>query len=111
MDDALVEIMTSATSAGYTPVSLPIPEDVLKGVGEAIVRKAKEVAADRGATDVEIQIVDGSPADCILQAAEFEQADMIIMGSRGLGKLGGLLMGSVSHKVSHLSTCTCVTVK
>jgi nucleotide-binding universal stress UspA family protein len=33
------------------------------------------------------------------------------MGSRGLGKMAGVLMGSISHKVSHLSKCTCVTVK
>ena len=36
---------------------------------------------------------------------------LAIMGSRGLGKVADMLMGSVSHKVSHLSKCTCVTVK
>ena len=36
---------------------------------------------------------------------------MIFLGSRGLGDVGGLLMGSVSHKVMHLAPCTCVAVK
>ena len=33
------------------------------------------------------------------------------MGSRGLGDIGGLLLSSVSHKVSSLSGCTCIMVK
>ena len=36
---------------------------------------------------------------------------MIVMGSRGFGDLKGLLMGSVSHKVSNQSPITCITVK
>jgi nucleotide-binding universal stress UspA family protein len=33
------------------------------------------------------------------------------MGSRGVTDFNGLLMGSVSHKISHLAKCTCITVK
>jgi nucleotide-binding universal stress UspA family protein len=36
---------------------------------------------------------------------------MIFVGSRGLGNVKSLLMGSVSHKVAHLAECTCVSVK
>jgi len=36
---------------------------------------------------------------------------MIVMGSWGLGKFADVFMGGVSHKVSHLSSCTCVAVK
>ena len=53
----------------------------------------------------------GDPAKCILAAIDEESADFVVMGSRGLSDLKGLLMGSVSHKVSHLAPCTCVTVK
>ena len=41
----------------------------------------------------------GHIARSILQVAEEEQSDMIIMGSRGLGLLKGVLIGSVSQKV------------
>ena len=68
-------------------------------------------AESTGVKDITTQILDGAPADMIIAAAENENADLIVMGSRGLGNFAGLLLGSVSHKVSHLSKCTCVTVK
>ena len=44
-------------------------------------------------------------------SSKHEKPDMIVMGRRGLSDLQGLLMGSVSHKVSHLADCACLTVK
>ena len=35
----------------------------------------------------------------------------VVVGSRGLSEIRGLLLGSVSHKVCQLAPCTCVTVK
>ena len=52
----------------------------------------------------------GVPADVILEEAERLGVDAIVMGSRGLSDLKGLLVGSVSHKVLHLAKCTVVTV-
>lgn len=43
----------------------------------------------------------GDPAQVILEAVQTFDADCIIMGSRGLGELKGLLVGSVSDKVLH----------
>ena len=60
---------------------------------------------------MEAYVVDGSPAERILMAEDHEGADMIVMGSRGLGRVADIFLGSVSQKVSHLSKCTCVTVK
>ena len=47
----------------------------------------------------------------IVDFARDQRADAIVMGSRGLGDVSGLLLGSVSHKVSHLAACTCIMVK
>jgi nucleotide-binding universal stress UspA family protein len=45
-------------------------------------------------------VVRGDPAESIIQTAESEKADLIVMGRRGRGKLQGLLMGSVSERVA-----------
>ena len=75
-------------------------------LAEAIMEEAKDRAATtRGLTET------GHAAEAILRVAEAERVDLIVMGSRGLGALKGLMVGSVSQKVSHLANCTCITVK
>ena len=106
---AFLEMVSTAYEAG--PLSIPIPDDVLSDVGNLLLDNARQRAEAKGVKDISTHIVDGAPADKIVAAAEKENADMIVMGSRGLGKVAGILMGSVSQKVSHLSECTCVTVK
>lgn len=81
----------------------------------AIARKVAEhgerLAQQAGATRTRIALESGDPASAILEAAERERAGMIVMGSRGLGSLKGLLLGSVSHKVAQLSSRPLLTVR
>ncbi|MEL7155413.1 MAG: universal stress protein [Actinomycetota bacterium] len=55
--------------------------------------------------------VDGEPADVILQVAEQEGADLIVVGSRGEGMAKRLLHGSVSTNVFHHASCAVLVVK
>ncbi len=50
----------------------------------------------------------GPPAQVLLEAAE--DADMVVVGSRGLGGFAGLLLGSVARRVTHLAPCPVVVV-
>ena len=52
----------------------------------------------------------GDPAGVLVDYAKAHAIDLIVMGRRGLGDLGGLLLGSVSHKVAQLASCACLTV-
>ncbi|MDR5867853.1 universal stress protein [Halomonas koreensis] len=60
--------------------------------------------------DVEALIRQGPPAHCIVDEARKFGVDAIVMGSRGLSDIRGMLVGSVSHKVSHVADCTVITV-
>jgi nucleotide-binding universal stress UspA family protein len=53
----------------------------------------------------------GSPGPAILSVAKKYNADLIVMGSRGLGPLKGLFMGSVSSYIVSHSTCPALIVK
>jgi len=107
--NAFLEMVPTSYVAAHMPFI--VPGDVLNDVGNLILDNARKRAASKGVKDISAHIADGSPADVIIAAAEKENADMIVIGSRGLGNIAGLLMGSVSHKVSHLSKRTCVAVK
>lgn len=53
----------------------------------------------------------GSPGPVLLNLAEEKGADLIVMGSRGLGPLKGIFMGSVSSYIVSRSKCPVLVVK
>lgn len=109
--DRFEEVQKSAVTASGFSIAIPFPDGVLESIGNALMDDAEGVAKKHGATDVGRILKGGGAADVILSTANEEKIDLIVMGTRGLSDLRGLLVGSVSHKVSHLSKCTCVTVK
>ncbi len=91
----------------YGSVSAGIRETLAEGVLEKAARSAKL----KGAKRVETRVEFGDAAPVILATAKECGADLIVLGSRGLSDLRGLMMGSVSHKVANLAEVTVLTVK
>ncbi len=83
----------------------------LNYIGKHVLSSVATICRDKGITKVQERVEEGNPANIIINIAEEMPADMIVMGNRGLSDFQGLLVGSVSHKVSHLAKCTCVTVR
>ncbi len=79
-------------------------------LGEHIAEAAKKRAEDAGARDVTTRVCMGDVADKILDVAEAEKAETIVLGRRGLGRVREVLLGSVSQKVLHHTDCTMVIV-
>lgn len=81
-------------------------EDAAAQVLHTMVESARGPDAD--GVEVEERIVQGSPADALLEAAG--DADLLVVGSRGRGGFAGLLLGSVSHQCAQHAPCPVVIV-
>lgn len=77
-------------------------------IGQSLLEAARTQVGDQVAVDV--QLLEGPPAQAILRVAEEEQFDLIVMGSRGHSQLAGLLLGSVSNAVAQRARCPVLIV-
>lgn len=83
----------------------------LKSRGSNLVVAAARQVEDAGGEVGEEEVAVGDPAEEIVTMAKRTRADCIVMGRRGLGKLKGLALGSVSNKVGHLTDTTLITTE
>ncbi len=84
--------------------------DVLTSIAEQIVDRAVNKAKEAGLARVEQSIDAGKPGPAIIEYAEKRNADLVVMGRSGHGRVAGLLLGSVSYRATRLASCTCMTV-
>jgi nucleotide-binding universal stress UspA family protein len=61
--------------------------------------------------EIHTELIEGSTAQAIIEVATTRQSDVIVMGSRGLGTLAGLLLGSTSQKVVAHAPCPVLIVR
>lgn len=85
--------------------------EVLQFVAGKILQDAQSQAKGRGATHVETVTREGDPATSIIDEAKVRGVDLVVMGTRGLGQVKGMLLGSVSRKVSNLADINCLIVR
>ncbi|QZA32420.1 universal stress protein [Hydrogenibacillus sp. N12] len=72
--------------------------------GQAIVADAVQALREQGiAADPFVAV--GHPAEEIVGEAKRGGYELIVIGRRGLGLFGEIVLGSVSHKVLHLAPC------
>jgi nucleotide-binding universal stress UspA family protein len=95
---------------GGASVMIHAGRDQIEQAGSMLIEAARKIAEDSLPGKVTTELRGGDPADEIVKSAEENASDCIVLGSRGLGDFGGLLLGSVSHKVNHSAPCTCITV-
>jgi nucleotide-binding universal stress UspA family protein len=78
-------------------------EESMREYAGGVVERAKAFAAEKGGEAVRGFVKSGPPARTIVGFAKEHEADLIVIGSRGLGDVEGFLLGSVSHKVVGLA--------
>ncbi|MBV6401592.1 MAG: Stress response protein NhaX [Anaerolineales bacterium] len=77
---------------------------------EKILQSAVKTVGEVSST-VSTETIAGDPAEAIIKIAETRKCDLIVMGSRGLGRLAGLVLGSVSQKVVSHAPCPVLIVR
>jgi nucleotide-binding universal stress UspA family protein len=78
--------------------------------GEAVLQYARE-HAQACVSVITTELREMPDAEAILEEAEAHNCDLIVMGTRGLGRLAGLLLGSVSQKVVQHAHCPVLLVR
>jgi nucleotide-binding universal stress UspA family protein len=109
--------------SAYAPVSQQrlseerrqTPEDLQWAISpredvDATLEAAAEVAREAGVA-VEVYPRQGDPADAILDVAEEQKADLIIVGNKGMTGAKRFLLGSVPNKVSHHAPCSVLIIR
>jgi len=72
-----------------------------RDAGAKLLERAAKAVEAAGVRSVERTVLLGDPAENIGAYVENEGCDMVVMGTRGLSPVGGLLLGSVTTKVIH----------
>jgi nucleotide-binding universal stress UspA family protein len=114
---------TLSIVSAYAPVSgrrvqgeqLEAPADVQHEIGPRedvnIVLEAAAAEARKGGIEVQTHPVEADPADAILNVAEQINADLIVVGNKGMTGARRYLLGSVPNNVSHHAPCSVIIVR
>jgi nucleotide-binding universal stress UspA family protein len=110
----LTVLIAHNVAVGYWGSAVSYPEDhALSEHAQKAAQEATDKAAaqlgERRPESVTVRALSGTPAEVLVSASE--DADLLVVGSRGGGGFGHLLMGSVSTQVAHHAHCPVVIVR
>ncbi len=112
-----------ALVSAYEPVSnqrlreeaRQVPSDLewMVNPREDVESTLKEAAGSIESAGVEVATYarEGDPADAILDVAEEQGADLIVVGNKGMTGARRFLLGSVPNKVSHHAPCSVMIIR
>ncbi|AVX20594.1 MULTISPECIES: universal stress protein [Carboxydocella] len=97
----------------YMMESIIEPTLIEEIINEKKEQAFKSVAGVFEDTEIKTEYVNkvGNPAEVIAQVAATENFDLVVIGSRGLGEIKGILLGSVSDRVAHICKRPVLIVK
>jgi nucleotide-binding universal stress UspA family protein len=97
-------------SGGFVPpIGMTWEDDLADAAKGGLEKALGEAAGILNGIEVEHRIGEGSAAVVLTEAAE--DADLLVIGSRGLGGFKELLLGSVGHQCAQRSPCPVVIVR
>ena len=114
-DSRLVIVTAFVRNHDHTRTEERVPDDLRWAItdrhqAEEKAKAGRRAAHEEGATDIVIVADEGDPSEKIIEAAEDHNADLIVVGSKGLTSASRFLLGSVANTVSHHAPCDILIV-
>jgi nucleotide-binding universal stress UspA family protein len=94
---------------GFAPVSDEMLKGLVQGAEERLAAAAEEARAVAPDVEITTRVAEGAPAPALIETSR--DADMLVVGSRGVGGFHELLLGSVSAQCAHHAACPVVIVR
>lgn len=118
---AEVTVLTVMQDVPILQLHEGLPAEHLAAMQQSLEKRAEKNAQDiltktanvfrENGIEVNLLLEKGHPAEVICRVAEEGGFDFVVMGSRGLGGIKELLLGSVSNRVVHLTKSSVLIVK
>jgi nucleotide-binding universal stress UspA family protein len=107
---AVRPVSTSMMGAEYIdPTTIATTRSAMRDEGDQIcARVGTEAEGER--VSAEMHNVDGDPADVLITVSEDVQADLVVVGNRGMSGIKRFALGSIPNKVAHRSSCSVLIV-
>lgn len=108
---AHVVYMPPASYGAFVPAMDRIFDD-LKKQGERILAQASELAI-QNSVNVETRLIDDdqSPVSAITEFSEDGKFDLVVLGTRGMGRVRKAFLGSVANGVAHYANCSVLVTR
>jgi nucleotide-binding universal stress UspA family protein len=98
-ETASIMVLTAVSAPGLSLLPRDEAAAPLRAAAEAAAETSR-VALGVRAAGAKVRVVEGDPRDEILRGADEWDADLVVLGSRGLGRVRDLLLGTVSIAVA-----------
>ena len=102
-------VPASALAGGLGPAAGFTPTDIETAARDALDGTIARAGAAAQGIEIETRVREGHAADVLVE--ESADADLLVVGSRGLGGFGGLLLGSVSQQCAHHARCPVLIIR
>lgn len=102
------QVPVAAVGGGFVAPDAALVRELPPEMHGTLARALEEVGDLTSGVEVETTVREGGPATVLLEEAQ--DADLLVVGTRGLGSFRGLLLGSVSQQCAQHAPCPVVIV-
>jgi len=107
----IVTVISVVSPSFGVPVPMGDSFELILDAARKRLEAVKARLLSEGVPEVEVALLQGDPVDRVVQFANQEAPDLIVVGSRGLSATGRFLLGSVSDGILHHAHCAVLVVR